>query len=133
MVFRESTKKFADCLVQVRLDYLPVGAPTFEPSPGHFGPCYGDVGQHRVTALHIIVKPRQLLDVLGTLPVLDIFPGDDIVLVFWSAVEEFEQNPVMEYSKLDSGIAPGLQNLSVVRDRLLVLPNLIYNVLKSVN
>gem|GEM_PF-2941266 len=64
---------------------------------------------------------------------MDILPGDDIVLVFWPTVEEFKQNPVIEYSKLYSGIAAGVQNLSVVRDRLLVLPNLICNVLKSVN
>ena len=62
---------------------------------------------------------------------MDVFPGEDIILVLRGAVEEFQQDPMMEYPELDGGIAADARNPPVERDRLPVLPDLIYNVSRA--
>jgi hypothetical protein len=65
-------------------------------------------------------------------PIVDVLPGDEVVFVTrFVAVEEFEQYPVVEYTKLYSCITGNKSDLRIVRDRLLVLPDFINNVLES--
>ena len=69
---------------------------------------------------------------MRSLPVLDVLPSDDVVLMLRWAVEEFQQDPVVKHAELDGGIATDAHNPLEMCDGLLVFPSLIYDVLESI-
>ncbi len=90
------------------------------------------MSQQRVAACQVRVEPSKAPSIMGARPVSNIFPSNNIIWVFWWAIKEFEQDPVVEHAKLDSCITSDGHDLAIESDRLLVFPHFVNNVLKSI-